>query len=35
MFLCWTVLDETVQAVSGQSGMEIDSPLSTNWLNAF
>ena len=28
MFLCWTVLNGTVQAVSGQSGMDIDSSLS-------
>ena len=30
MFLCYTVLNGTVQAVSGQSGMEIDSSLSTS-----
>ena len=28
--LCWTALNGTVLAVSGQSGMEIDSPLSNN-----
>ena len=28
MFLCWTALNGTVQAVSGKSGMDIDSPLS-------
>ena len=33
--LCWTALNGTVQAVSGQSNMNIDSPLSNNWLNAF
>ena len=33
--LCWTALNGTVQAVSGQSGMRIDLPLSNNWLNAF
>ncbi len=30
MFLCWTALNGTVQAVSEQSGMDIDSPLSTS-----
>ena len=30
MFLCWTVLNGTVQAVSGQSGMDIDSSLSSS-----
>ena len=30
MFLCWTALNGTVQAVSGQSSMEIESPLSTS-----
>ena len=30
MFLCWTALNGTVQAVSGQSGMDIDSPLSNS-----
>ena len=30
MFLCWTALNGTVQAVSGQSGIEIDSPLSNS-----
>ena len=30
MFLCWTALNGTVQAVSGQSGMDIDSSLSTS-----
>ena len=35
MFLCYTVLNGTVQAVAGQNGMDIDSTLSDNWLNAF
>ena len=35
MFLCWTALNGTVLAVSGKSGMDIDSSLSTSWLNAF
>ena len=30
MVLCWTALNGTVQAVSGKSGMDIDSPLSNN-----
>ena len=30
MFLCWTALNGTVQAVSGKSGMDIDSPLSNS-----
>ena len=30
MFLCCTALNGTVQTVSGQSGMDIDSPLSNN-----
>ena len=30
MFLCCTALNGTVQAVSGQSGIEIDSPLSNS-----
>lgn len=30
MFLCWTALNGTVQAVSGQSGMDIDSTLSNS-----
>ena len=30
MFLCWTALNGTVQAVSGQSSMEIESPLSNS-----
>ena len=31
MFLCCTALNGTVQAVSGQSGMDIDSPSSSSW----
>ena len=30
MFLCWTALNGTVQAVSGQSGMDIDLTLSSS-----
>ena len=30
MFLCWTALNGTVQAVSEQSGLDIDLPLSTS-----
>ena len=30
MFLCWTALNGTVLAVAGQSGMEIESPLSNS-----
>ena len=30
MFLCWTALNGTVQAVAGESGMDIDSSLSNN-----
>ena len=35
MLLFWTALNGTVQVVAGQSGMEIDSSLSSSWLNAF
>ena len=35
MLLCWTELNETVLAVSGKSGMDIDSPLSSNWISVF
>ena len=31
MFLCCTALKGTVQAVSGQSNMDIDSSLSNSW----
>ena len=30
MFLCWNELNGTVQAITGQSGMDIDSPLSNS-----
>ena len=30
MFLCWTALNGTVQTVSGKSGMDIHSTLSSN-----
>ena len=35
MLLFWTALNGTVQAVSGKSGMDIDSPLSSNWISVF